>query len=707
MKKIMKKNSINKFDILIFLIPIFVIGVLLVIMYPGILNFDSFNQFEQIKTMDFNSAHPFIHTFIEMIILKIFKLPVAISIIQIILFSFIWMRICKYNREDNNIKIKVIQVVITLIMSMNPLVSTNIISLWKDTWYSIIMLLICFNFQKHTDLNFKCNTKNIIYMAFLLLFLKNIRHNGIVVLLGIAIIYTIVLFKKDRKSYNYIKFVIALLLFSFLFKIPMHIYDVKNKDITGNSAIQLKLLQMTSSLMHDNVLTKQELNELSKYVNNKKLYEAYNPYFIDNINYVDINHNKIDSNPLKFYKYMCNIAIKNYKNTIKFFLKNTTIIWRIDRPVDSFGTYIYTNINVQNQDPAIYHINENTKIYKSTINMFEKTMNNPLLIIILYSPALFMYLSIIISIILSKKHGKKMYLIYLPNMLNILGLCLSIPIQDTRYLLSNIILLYFMIIALYKYKNGIDNEIPIKECKKMTKSSKKILLIIPAYNEEENILNVYNDIINYNKKNKVQYDVIVINDGSVDNTRVILENNKIPHINLVNNLGIGGAVQTGYKYALENDYDIAIQFDGDGQHDVNYVKTICKPIIDGKASMVIGSRFIDDTTSDFKSSKSRRIGINIISKVIKFKTNIKVYDTTSGFRAVNREIIELFSQKYPVEYPEPISTVEVLSNKYKVAEVPVKMKEREGGVSSITSWKTIYYMFNVIISMLIVERRGK
>lgn len=235
----------------------------------------------------------------------------------------------------------------------------------------------------------------------------------------------------------------------------------------------------------------------------------------------------------------------------------------------------------------------------------------------------------------------------------------------------------------------------------------KILLIIPAYNEEENILNTCNGIINYNKKNKTNYEFIVINDGSRDNTKKILEDNNLPHINLINNLGIGGAVQTGYKYALENDYDIAIQYDGDGQHDVSYVKTIVEPIIKGQASMVIGSRFIDKNKETFKSSLTRRIGISLISRVIKLKTGKKVLDTTSGFRAANKDIIKLFANRYPTEYPEPISTVEVLSKGYKIDEVQVEMKERVGGVSSITSWKTVYYMINVIISMLIIERKVK
>ena len=235
----------------------------------------------------------------------------------------------------------------------------------------------------------------------------------------------------------------------------------------------------------------------------------------------------------------------------------------------------------------------------------------------------------------------------------------------------------------------------------------KVLLIIPSYNEEDNVLENYNRIVKYNSKNKMKYDCIIINDGSTDKTEKICKENKIPYISLVHNLGIGGAVQTGYKYAFENEYDIAVQFDGDGQHDVNYVKKIIEPIINNETDMVIGSRFIDKNSSEFKSSFARRIGIKIISFFIKLTTRKKIYDTTSGFRAVNKKIIEQFANEYPVEYPEPITTVEVIKKGYLVKEVPVSMNERENGISSIKAWKNIYYMLNVIISIIISGVGGK
>ena len=232
----------------------------------------------------------------------------------------------------------------------------------------------------------------------------------------------------------------------------------------------------------------------------------------------------------------------------------------------------------------------------------------------------------------------------------------------------------------------------------------KVILIIPAYNEEENILKTVKDIEKYNKRYHSSYDVIVINDGSVDKTSEICHKNKIPVIDLIHNLGIGGAVQTGYKYAYKNNYDVAVQFDGDGQHNVSYVKKIIEPIINNESDMVIGSRFIEKIDT-FQSTKARRLGINIISKLIKLVTRKKILDTTSGFRAVNKDIIKEFQNSYPVEYPEPLTTTVLLKKNYRVKEVSVEMNEREGGVSSIRKWKTVYYMVNVILSIMIIGLR--
>lgn len=227
----------------------------------------------------------------------------------------------------------------------------------------------------------------------------------------------------------------------------------------------------------------------------------------------------------------------------------------------------------------------------------------------------------------------------------------------------------------------------------------KVLVIVPAYNEELNIVNTVNKIIKYSKKSNNEINYVVINDGSSDNTKEICRKNKYNTINLIQNLGIGGAVQTGYKYALNNNYDVAIQFDGDGQHDENYIDDLVDEIKEGY-DFVIGSRFISDL-SKFKSSSTRRVGIKIISFLIKLCTCKKIYDPTSGFRAANKDVIKIFANHYPVEYPEPESTTELIKRGYKVTEIPVEMHEREFGTSSIKPLKSIYYMFSVSLSIII------
>lgn len=222
----------------------------------------------------------------------------------------------------------------------------------------------------------------------------------------------------------------------------------------------------------------------------------------------------------------------------------------------------------------------------------------------------------------------------------------------------------------------------------------KILIIIPAYNEEKSIVKTVDSLEN----SKVKIDYIVINDGSKDDTKKVLRNNNMRYLDLPNNLGIGGAVQSGYKYALENKYDIAIQFDGDGQHDAKYISNLIQEIEQG-ANMAIGSRYIQEL-SKFKSTFMRRVGKNFLSLLIKIATGTKVYDPTSGYRAVDKKIIELFADHYPSDYPEPDTIVEVLKLGHKIKEIPVEMNERKEGKSSISPFKSIYYMIKVSISIL-------
>lgn len=224
---------------------------------------------------------------------------------------------------------------------------------------------------------------------------------------------------------------------------------------------------------------------------------------------------------------------------------------------------------------------------------------------------------------------------------------------------------------------------------------KKTLIIIPAFNEAENIVRVVRRMM----EQAPQYDYLVVNDGSTDETLSLCRREGFHYLDLPINMGIGGAVQAGYIYARKNGYDIAVQMDGDGQHDIAYLEALLAPIRQGEADVTIGSRFLQK--EGFQSSVSRRTGINILSFLILITTGRHIKDVTSGYRAVNKRFIEIYSKDYPMDYPEPEAIVAAIMHLGRVKEIPVQMRAREGGTSSITFKKSIYYMIKVTLAILI------
>ena len=234
----------------------------------------------------------------------------------------------------------------------------------------------------------------------------------------------------------------------------------------------------------------------------------------------------------------------------------------------------------------------------------------------------------------------------------------------------------------------------------------KKLIIIPAYNEEKSLLQVIADI----RENAPDYDYVVINDASTDQTKKVCEDNQIHFLDLTSNLGIGGAVQTGYQYALYEGYDIAVQLDGDGQHMATSLREMERELKteengNGTADLVIGSRFIDK--EGFQSTGLRRIGIGFLGWLIRCVTGNKVTDPSSGLRMGNNEVIKIFADAYPWDYPEPESLVTIAKRNLSIREVPVVMRERQGGKSSIGNpLKAVYYMIKVSCGILI-EAAGR
>lgn len=229
----------------------------------------------------------------------------------------------------------------------------------------------------------------------------------------------------------------------------------------------------------------------------------------------------------------------------------------------------------------------------------------------------------------------------------------------------------------------------------------RILAIIPAYNEEENIAAVVRGLSDLG-----MCDVLVVNDGSSDNTCAEARRAGADYLDLPCNLGIGGAVQAGFRYALANGYDVAFQFDGDGQHDANYVRAIAEPVLKGDADLAVGSRFLGGE-NEFMSTAARRAGIRLLSAVLKASTGFHIRDVTSGFRAAGKRCIALFARDYPIDYPEPESLAMALAQGMRVLEVPVSMRARSGGVSSIRGFEPIYYMVKVGIAVAVAARGAR
>jgi hypothetical protein len=220
--------------------------------------------------------------------------------------------------------------------------------------------------------------------------------------------------------------------------------------------------------------------------------------------------------------------------------------------------------------------------------------------------------------------------------------------------------------------------------------------IVPALNEEHALPGVIAELRAFDPG----LDVVVVDDGSVDRTAAVAAASGARVLRLPFNLGIGGAVQTGFRYAFEHGYDLAVRVDGDGQHDPRQLGLVIEPVLRGEADIAVGSRFAA-VGSGYRSSRTRRIGIRLLAVIVSRIVGQRVTDTTSGFQALNRQGIALFARDYPHDYPEVEATVMVFRHRLRLREVPVSMREREGGRSSITTLRSIYYMVKVLLAIFV------
>ncbi len=229
----------------------------------------------------------------------------------------------------------------------------------------------------------------------------------------------------------------------------------------------------------------------------------------------------------------------------------------------------------------------------------------------------------------------------------------------------------------------------------MRTSKPKTLIIIPAFNEEANIRGVITAV----RSHLHEPPIVVVNDGSADRTASIAASEGVTVLSHPFNMGIGATMQTGFKYAMINGFDIAVQVDGDGQHPAEQIMDLINTLQDSKADLVVGSRFM--TESGYRPSVARGAGIAIFSRLVSLITGEKLTDTTSGFRASGKRCIEFFCAHYPDDYPEVEALVLLHKKGFRIRETPVKMTRRQGGRSSITPVKSLYYMVKVMLAILV------
>jgi glycosyltransferase involved in cell wall biosynthesis len=227
------------------------------------------------------------------------------------------------------------------------------------------------------------------------------------------------------------------------------------------------------------------------------------------------------------------------------------------------------------------------------------------------------------------------------------------------------------------------------------------IAIVPAFDEEGAIGRVVDELRAFDSS----FDVLVIDDASGDATATVARRHGARVVTLPYNLGIGGAVQTGFRYAASHDYDLAARVDGDGQHDPAELAALVDTVVSGRADICVGSRFAG--ADGYRSSRSRRIGIRILARTVSLLTRQHVTDTTSGFQVLNRKAIHLFAEDYPHDYPEVEAALMLHKHRLRMTEVPVRMRERVAGRSSIRGLRTVYYMAKVMLAILIGALRRR
>ena len=465
-------KRLNYKDLIIFLIPVIIFSFYLYVYNPGIMTFDSFNQVHQIASGRYTNWHPFFHTFIEMILYKIYSSPISVGIFQILTFSIIWMVICKYFRNnDESINLAdiksdrefIIQSIITLIICLIPINAIYSITLWKDVLFSYALLFLCFLIKVLVDKKCKVSIKFILLMGFVMACVAQLRLNGIYVIVPLLIIMAYYLYRHDKTEKFFVKLPVIAIIFILLIASLNAVYNVEDnaKDAT--------LAKTTHMLANYDLCHKLDAKDSAKFhelINEKTVKDRYNTFFTDPVRNA-ANESVFEANKGEYIGMAVKYSLQDPIHFIKYMLSSSELTWDITRDSYWQGKPYYIEKNgpllesSRNNYFKSYHttpvadyenvssVNEGTGLFNLLNSFVYNARTNIVMDTLFESPALYMFLSILaMAGIYYLTKSKNIILVYLPNLFNILVVFVSIPTQDNRYLYPNLLVFYLLVIIL-------------------------------------------------------------------------------------------------------------------------------------------------------------------------------------------------------------------------------------------------------------------
>ena len=472
------KGRFNRRDLIIFLIPIVIFLTYLIVFNPGIATHDTFNQLHQIASGHFTNWHPFFHTFISMLCLNVYPNTISIAVFQILVFSTMWTIICRYTRDDeneNNNPFKV-QVILSLIICLIPINALYAITLWKDILFSYFLMFLCFLAMVMIDRKGNVDYKFIMLLAVIMAFVSQLRGNGMYVILITIIVYSIYLFiKKNHKM----AVLLPILTITFILLISsLNIaYDVQDNE---KDALMTKTCHMLADYYLHLDMEDADREKVAKVLDIDKIGKNYIPTGSDSI-FAITNYKEFENNKDIYIGLAIKYSLNNPLHFLQYLFESSPMVWDITRDQDWAGHAFYMNREKDRlqMDFEAYYIPHNFKVTHSyenisyvnwgtpvfnTLNSLSIDIENFVVTdTLLESPALYMYISIILLILIHIITGsREIYLMYLPNLLNIIIVFLSTPIQDNRYLYANILICYLLIMVLIGLRQNNDLKSKIK-----------------------------------------------------------------------------------------------------------------------------------------------------------------------------------------------------------------------------------------------------